>query len=87
MILLINIFIYFLLLRHFLFRTDPQKQQYTGALVGLGYDEKSNQPLLPDHDIELTFDVDITVDDLVKVMQFAGLGHITEITHASAKFY
>lgn len=43
-------------------------RQYTGALVGLGFDPRTNESLLPDHDIELVFDVDITEDDIIGVV-------------------
>ena len=49
------------------FRTDSNKDRYTGAIVGLGWDPATGEPLLPDHDIELTFDFSFTQDDLVKV--------------------
>ncbi len=42
-------------------------RQYTGALVGLGYDPTTSEALLPDHDSELVFDVDITEKDIVEV--------------------
>ncbi|XP_048586381.1 ATP-dependent RNA helicase TDRD9 isoform X1 [Nematostella vectensis] len=48
-------------------RTDPDKHQYTGALIGLGYDPRTNRPMLPDHDIELTFDVEINQNDVIIV--------------------
>ena len=48
-------------------RTDPEVRQYTGALVGLGYDPRTNLPILPDHDIEVVFDVAIDWKDLVSV--------------------
>ena len=43
-------------------------RQYTGALVGLGFDPMTGEALLPDHDIELVFDVDITEDDIIGVI-------------------
>mgnify|MGYP001795960080 CR=1 FL=1 len=49
-------------------RTDPDQHQLTGAIVGLGYDPISNEPLLHDHDIELTFDVEFNNDDIATVM-------------------
>ena len=56
-------------LKHFtpFFRTDPEKRKYTGALVGLGFDPNTGQALLPDHDSELVFEVEITQDDLILV--------------------
>lgn len=37
---------------------------YTGALCGLGYDPVTKRSLFPEHDIELQFDAEITIDDL-----------------------
>ncbi|KAK2567406.1 ATP-dependent RNA helicase TDRD9 [Acropora cervicornis] len=48
-------------------RTDPEKRQYTGALVGLGYDPITGYALLPDHDSELVFEVEITQDDIIQI--------------------
>ena len=48
-------------------RTDPEKRQYTGALVGLGYDPSTGHALLADHDSELVFEVEITQDDIIQV--------------------
>ncbi|XP_077865739.1 ATP-dependent RNA helicase TDRD9-like [Saccoglossus kowalevskii] len=45
-------------------RTDPQKRRYTGVLCGLGWDPDSNGAALPDHDMEITFDANITTDDI-----------------------
>jgi len=42
-------------------------RQYTGALVGLGYDPRTGEALLPDHDSELVFEVEITEDDIIGV--------------------
>ena len=53
------------------FRTDKNKDRYTGAIIGLGWDPATGEPLLPDHDIELTFDFAFTQEDLVKVCFFA----------------
>lgn len=49
------------------FRTDKNKDRYTGAIIGLGPDPTNGEALLPDHDIELTFDFGFTQDDLAKV--------------------
>ncbi|KAL9952201.1 hypothetical protein ACROYT_G039416 [Oculina patagonica] len=48
-------------------RVDREMRQYTGALVGLGYDPTTSEALLPDHDSELVFDVDITEKDIVEI--------------------
>ena len=49
------------------YRTDPARTQYTGALCGLGWDENTGGPALPDHDIEIAFDVKFDVEDLSMV--------------------
>ena len=36
----------------------------TGALCGLGFDRVTGQPLFPNHDLEVTFDTEITTDDI-----------------------
>ncbi|CAH3166074.1 unnamed protein product [Porites lobata] len=48
-------------------RADPEYCKYTGALVGLGFDPHTGKALLPDHDSELVFEVDIDQDDLIKI--------------------
>uniref|UniRef100_A0A4W6FL00 ATP-dependent RNA helicase TDRD9 n=1 Tax=Lates calcarifer TaxID=8187 RepID=A0A4W6FL00_LATCA len=40
---------------------------YTGALCGLGWNSQTQEGLLPDHDIELTFDVRFDVEDITEV--------------------
>ena len=42
-------------------------RQYTGALVGLGYDPRTNEALLPDYDSELVFEVDFKEQDIIEV--------------------
>ena len=50
------------------YRTDKMKDRYTGAIIGLGPDPYGEgEALLPDHDIELTFDFAFVQEDLVKV--------------------
>ena len=51
----------------FLFRTDEERKHFTGALCGLGPTVQSQDGLLPDNDIELTFDVRIDTDDISEV--------------------
>ncbi|XP_077997158.1 ATP-dependent RNA helicase TDRD9-like [Glandiceps talaboti] len=48
-------------------RTDSRKSRYTGALCGLGIDPDTYGPALPDHDMEITFDVSITADDITMI--------------------
>jgi ATP-dependent RNA helicase TDRD9 len=49
------------------YRVDLQKSRYIGAICGLGTDPHNGHPILPDHDIELPFDVKIEPVDIVKV--------------------
>lgn len=49
-------------------RVDREMRQYTGALVGLGFDPSTGEALLPDHDSELVFDVEVTEDDIIGVV-------------------
>ncbi|GFR80112.1 tudor domain-containing protein 1 [Elysia marginata] len=55
------------------YRTDPQRKEYIGALCGLGYDEDS-LPILPDHDIELTFETEFTTQDIAMVCSDSAFG-------------
>ena len=48
-------------------RRDKKKSRLTGALCGLGYDPESKGAVLPDHDIEVTFDTVITNKDIATV--------------------
>ncbi|XP_024881592.1 probable ATP-dependent RNA helicase spindle-E [Temnothorax curvispinosus] len=45
-------------------RRSPMGTYYTGALCGLGYNRITEQSLFPDHDLEIIFDVEITMNDL-----------------------
>ncbi|TGZ39139.1 Uncharacterized protein DBV15_12635 [Temnothorax longispinosus] len=45
-------------------RRSPVGTRYTGALCGLGYDRTTQESLLPDHDLEIKFDVEIKMNDL-----------------------
>ncbi|XP_024872518.1 probable ATP-dependent RNA helicase spindle-E, partial [Temnothorax curvispinosus] len=48
-------------------RCNSRKTYYTGALCGLGpIGVGSNQATFPNHDMEITFDVDITMDDVTE---------------------
>ena len=49
------------------FRVDKKKTRLIGAICGLGASSNSNHGLLPDHDVELPFDVSISNIDLCKV--------------------
>lgn len=45
-------------------RRSPMGTYYTGALCGLGYDRITETSLFPEHDLEILFDVEITINDL-----------------------
>lgn len=51
----------------FIFSTDEERTCYTGALCGLGFNSQKQEAILPEHDIELSFDVKIDVDDITEV--------------------
>lgn len=48
-------------------RCDPDFTRFTGALCGLGYEKDSKRALNGDKDMEITFDVEISLDMLVKI--------------------
>lgn len=48
-------------------RCDPEYTRFTGALCGLGYDKTTGEALNPDNDIEIVFDIDITLETVVKI--------------------
>ena len=52
----------------YVFRVDPKKTRYIGAICGLGVDPHTKRAALPDNDIELPFDVKIDLEDILKVM-------------------
>ncbi|XP_050464010.1 probable ATP-dependent RNA helicase spindle-E isoform X2 [Cataglyphis hispanica] len=45
-------------------RRNPLGTYYTGALCGLGYDPSTGKSLFPEHDIQIIFDNEITMNDL-----------------------
>ena len=49
--------------------TDEERTCYTGALCGLGWNSQTQEGVLPEHDIELTFDVKFDVEDITEVRQ------------------
>lgn len=51
----------------FIFSTDEERTCYTGALCGLGFNSQKQEAILPEHDIELSFDVKFDVDDITEV--------------------
>ncbi|KAG7511385.1 ATP-dependent RNA helicase TDRD9 [Solea senegalensis] len=48
-------------------RMNEERTCYTGALCGLGWDSQTCEAILPEHDIELTFDVKLDVEDVTEV--------------------
>ncbi|XP_060781117.1 ATP-dependent RNA helicase TDRD9 isoform X2 [Neoarius graeffei] len=48
-------------------RTDEERTHFTGALCGLGSNPISHEAILPEHDIELSFDVKFDVDDIAEI--------------------
>ncbi|XP_065603258.1 ATP-dependent RNA helicase TDRD9 [Cyrtonyx montezumae] len=48
-------------------RVDKACKYFTGALCGLGWSQTRGAPLLPENDMELTFDVRLDVDDILEI--------------------
>ncbi|NXL84780.1 TDRD9 helicase, partial [Alectura lathami] len=48
-------------------RVDKSGKYFTGALCGLGWSQTRRAPLLPENDMELTFDVSFGVDDISEI--------------------
>ncbi|XP_056151357.1 ATP-dependent RNA helicase TDRD9 [Lampris incognitus] len=48
-------------------RTNAERTYYTGALCGLGWNSHTQEAILPEHDIELAFDVKIDVEDITDI--------------------
>lgn len=49
-------------------RCNSRRTYYTGALCGLGpIDSSTNLAIFPDHDIQIQFDVEFTMDDIKEV--------------------
>ena len=46
------------------YRVDKDRRRYTGALCGLGCSTDDMMPLMPDHDMEIAFDVEIDDEDI-----------------------
>lgn len=53
-------------------RTDEDQTYFTGALCGLGWNSVSEQAVLPEHDIELAFDVKFTIEDIIEINALRG---------------
>ncbi|XP_007986155.1 ATP-dependent RNA helicase TDRD9 [Chlorocebus sabaeus] len=48
-------------------RIDQNGKYYTGVLCGLGWNPTTGASILPEHDMELAFDVQLSVEDVVEV--------------------
>ncbi|KAK2826057.1 hypothetical protein Q5P01_020271 [Channa striata] len=48
-------------------RTNEEQTCYNGALCGLGWDIQMQEGILPEHDIELAFDVKFDVEDMTEI--------------------
>ncbi|ELK28630.1 Putative ATP-dependent RNA helicase TDRD9 [Myotis davidii] len=48
-------------------RVDQEGKSYTGVLCGLGWNPTTGAPILPEHDMELAFDVQFSVEDVVEI--------------------
>ncbi|NXS35635.1 TDRD9 helicase, partial [Pomatostomus ruficeps] len=48
-------------------RVDKSGKYFTGVLCGLGWSQTSGAPLLPENDMELTFDVRFGVEDITEI--------------------
>ena len=55
------------------YRTDRERSKYTGALCGLGWDPETHGPALPEHDVEVAFDIDFDDTDLCEVSEARSL--------------
>lgn len=48
-------------------RVDREQSHFTGALCGLGFDERSGMSMHPDNDIECAFDTKLDMHDLIQI--------------------
>ncbi|XP_019406703.1 PREDICTED: putative ATP-dependent RNA helicase TDRD9 [Crocodylus porosus] len=48
-------------------RVDKDGKNFTGVLCGLGWNQTLGTPVLPEHEMELAFDVHFDVDDIVEI--------------------
>uniref|UniRef100_A0A8C9WQN2 ATP-dependent RNA helicase TDRD9 n=1 Tax=Scleropages formosus TaxID=113540 RepID=A0A8C9WQN2_SCLFO len=55
-------------------RTNEERTCFTGALCGLGWSVHTHEPILPEHDIEITFDVRFDVEDITEVTAHSDQG-------------
>uniref|UniRef100_T1H9T9 Tudor domain-containing protein n=2 Tax=Rhodnius prolixus TaxID=13249 RepID=T1H9T9_RHOPR len=48
-------------------RTDPEREELTGALCGLGFDPESGDSYHPENDVEIMFDTKFNLEDLENI--------------------
>ncbi|KYO45366.1 putative ATP-dependent RNA helicase TDRD9 [Alligator mississippiensis] len=48
-------------------RVNKEGKNFTGVLCGLGWNQTPATPVLPEHEMELAFDVHFDVDDIVEI--------------------
>ncbi|ROL49634.1 ATP-dependent RNA helicase TDRD9 [Anabarilius grahami] len=53
-------------------RTNEERTCFTGALCGLGWNPISQEAVLPEHDIELAFDVKFDIEDITEINALRG---------------
>ncbi|KAA0718071.1 ATP-dependent RNA helicase TDRD9 [Triplophysa tibetana] len=53
-------------------RTDEERTYFTGTLCGLGWNSVTKQAVLPEHDIELAFDVKFGIEDIIEINALRG---------------
>ncbi|KAF4105894.1 ATP-dependent RNA helicase TDRD9 isoform X3 [Onychostoma macrolepis] len=53
-------------------RTNEDRTCFTGALCGLGWNSVSQNAVLPEHDIELAFDVKFDIEDITEINALRG---------------
>ena len=46
---------------------DKKRTRYIGALCGLGYVEETGAAIMPEHDMEVTFNVEFNKTDVIMV--------------------
>jgi len=51
------------------YRTDEHRTRLTGAICGLGYNKENRRSLYQEHDMEITFDTEISSSDVLIVNQ------------------
>lgn len=49
------------------FRADANRTSLTGAICGLGYDRERKQSFYPEHDMEVAFDTEISLSDVLLI--------------------